>query len=67
MIMDLDAFRTKIEAKEIVHIGRYSCRLIDSDYCFFAETAEVYDSLENLWCRAKPFLTREVRDKREQI
>lgn len=56
MIMDLDVFRTKIEVGETVVMGRYSCRLIDSDYCFFAEESEVYDSLEGLWYRAKPFL-----------
>lgn len=67
MIMSEEAFRMKIGAGKVVYIGRYSCRLLSHEYYFFAEKAEVYKNIEDLWGRAKPFLTRTIQNKGEQI
>ena len=60
-------FSDKINAGEIIQIGRFSCRLLSRKFYFFAETTEVFDSLEDLWCRAKPFLTHMAQDEGEQV
>ena len=67
MSMTKEVFQEKIEAGRTIYIGRYSCRLLDHEYWFFAEETEVFDSLEDFWCRVKPFLTRKVQDEGEQI
>lgn len=65
MAMDLNTFRTKINAGGIIQIGRFSCRLLGHEYYFFAETTEVFDSLEDLWYIVKPFLTHMVWDEKD--
>ena len=65
MIMTKEVFQERIESGSSVVIGRYSCRLLSCEYYFFAEESEVFDSLENLWKRVKPFLTRKVQDEGE--
>lgn len=49
MIMSKELFFTKINAGEVVRIGRFNCRKEGRDYCFFAEEVEIFDSLSALW------------------
>lgn len=56
MIMDLNTFRTKINAGRIICMGRFSCRMIGSDYYFFGETTEVFESFEKLWDRVSGYI-----------
>ena len=65
--MTKEVFFDKINAERIIQIGRFSCRLLDHEYYFFAEETEVFDSLEDLWNRVWPFLAHAIQDKEEQI
>ena len=58
--MTKEEFRAKIESGEAVKFGRYTFQKHGADYCFFGESAEIYESFDELWGRVHSFILHGV-------